>query len=104
MCIICFEDDANVTLRCKHAFHMKCIMKWWYLQDGDASCPMCRAQISDEELMFLTCQHFSNRWLTRYYQGEKAFQKFKLNIQKNLAENFTPFSMEDALDAPEFIP
>lgn len=104
MCSICFEDDASTTLRCKHAFHMKCIMKWWCLQDGEPSCPMCRGEIGDEELTFLTCQYFSNRWLTSYSRGDKVFQKFKLKIQKNIDENFTVFSMEGALDAPEFVP
>lgn len=46
-CSICCEDlDHNFTkTKCGHRFHFECILKW---TDKNLSCPMCRAEISDE--------------------------------------------------------
>ena len=50
MCAICQDEYANNditrSLRCKHAFHMKCIDQ--VLEKGD-TCPMCRMSVVPEE-------------------------------------------------------
>ena len=38
-CPICLESNCNVAIsKCKHAFHLKCIQKWFLKKQ---SCPLC---------------------------------------------------------------
>lgn len=44
-CSVCLSDIvSNISLKCKHAFCIKCIATWFSL--GKKTCPMCRAQIN----------------------------------------------------------
>lgn len=39
-CMICFEKVCKIyDLKCKHIFHMHCILKWLYQNN---TCPLCR--------------------------------------------------------------
>jgi hypothetical protein len=40
-CPICFEDDLNYALPCRHGFHDKCIARWLLTK---YACPVCRAK------------------------------------------------------------
>lgn len=47
-CSVCFEDIKsceNIKLNCGHIYHKKCIGEWMKL---NSSCPMCRAEITEE--------------------------------------------------------
>lgn len=58
ICAICFENVPSTNsaqakrLSCGHAFHFRCIIKW-YEQSDD--CPICRkSQIDDDLIIFKT--------------------------------------------------
>jgi len=38
-CTICFDDDTEIKLVCKHSFHVNCINQW--LKENE-TCPYCR--------------------------------------------------------------
>jgi len=51
-CTVCLEEDVTErkVLSCGHAFHPKCIIKWFTKSD---TCPTCRApQLDDEIIIF----------------------------------------------------
>lgn len=39
VCPICFNDNCNWSLPCKHCYHKNCIQKWFQF---NKSCPNCR--------------------------------------------------------------
>ena len=48
-CPICFEHLSLrpiITTRCKHTFHEDCLVGWCSAQQGQNSCPVCRADIT----------------------------------------------------------
>jgi hypothetical protein len=47
-CPICMAADVDCATRCKHVFHRRCIAKW--LDGGNHTCPLCRAEIAEHEL------------------------------------------------------
>jgi len=45
ICAVCHEglEDNVVTLECGHSFHATCAVRWFRTDEGQQSCPMCRA-------------------------------------------------------------
>jgi hypothetical protein len=48
-CPVCYETmkpkDVYLT-QCGHSFHKSCLQRWVSIQEGETSCPMCRAYIT----------------------------------------------------------
>lgn len=51
-CSICYEkiDEQMIILKCKHEYHVDCILKWFEQQKR---CPYCRCDHSTAKLMFV---------------------------------------------------
>ena len=49
---MCLEDVAKRSetkkLKCKHAFHTRCIMKWF---ETSIECPQCRMEQDDDPII-----------------------------------------------------
>lgn len=39
------------TLECAHKFHFGCVSEWLLRQNGQNSCPMCRATVASNVLL-----------------------------------------------------
>jgi hypothetical protein len=53
-CAICFEaiekaTTGQATLSCGHNFHIRCVVQWFYSQEGASSCPFCRHEVGEKE-------------------------------------------------------
>jgi hypothetical protein len=53
-CAICFEaiekaTTGQATLSCGHNFHIRCVVQWFYSQEGASSCPFCRHEVGAKE-------------------------------------------------------
>ena len=44
ICSICLDNGDLITLKCKHNFHEKCIVKW---MENNYNCPLCRMNYSN---------------------------------------------------------
>jgi hypothetical protein len=54
-CAICFEkfndpDNPDITLSCKHTFHINCINNTCKHVSGHCKCPLCRAKLTSVDL------------------------------------------------------
>ena len=56
-CVICQEDVTTRNtfstrrLKCGHAYHTTCLMNWLSTDGYDPTCPTCREDISDMDLV-----------------------------------------------------
>ena len=109
MCVICFDDEGihDGLLMCSHSFHMKCIMRWWITQQSlydTTSCPLCRHESDDDEIEFLRIRCATRMWLLNESKGlfKEWILKLKYTYIQRQQQNLP--TMEDLLDAEEFVP
>lgn len=108
MCSICYQDDNQYSIKisCGHHFHIYCIQKWWNTQNAEdicPSCPMCRFEPDDDEYEYLHTRHTAILYMR--YKNRKTNLKFNnwiIELKSHL--DWFETSMEEVLDAPEFIP
>ena len=56
-CVICQEvvttrnTFSTRRLKCGHAYHTQCLMSWLSTEDAQATCPTCREDLSDMDLV-----------------------------------------------------
>lgn len=84
-CSICYEQIAFVseqmTLPCKHAFHKKCVSKW-FTQNAKSTCPMCRTIVPTMKKPDLEVSlEFVN--ISRWYRVQPLFLQCAVDIRKN---------------------
>jgi len=79
------------------------MIKWWATQidtQGITSCPMCRFEPSNEEIMYFGLRAGARRYVKKISQGKNVLNEWCQKM-RSLA-SITP--MEEVLDAPEFYP
>ena len=42
VCPICYENEVNLSTKCKHSFCSNCLIKW---KEKNNTCPYCRSQL-----------------------------------------------------------
>jgi len=59
-CVICLDDEDKfecyVKLKCNHFFHIECLHEWICEQN---TCPLCRAEIIDKNIIY-QLQHMNS--------------------------------------------
>jgi len=70
-------EVATKLLICNHAFHSKCIKRWWYVGANWSNCPCCRAPIqfnnvSNSYTYLLISKKFHNAF--NYVEEEEDFE------------------------------
>lgn len=58
ICLLAFDEEKNKTLSCQHKFHTSCIDQWLI---QSSSCPLCRRNISANDLPDVNPLTFSQR-------------------------------------------
>jgi len=104
MCPICYnEKPINYTTPCGHSFHRRCLLEWWnvqYTTQGEISCPICKYQLSDDEIEHSRLCFLSKTWIKKMSLGEDKVRAWIEKVKR--ATQTTP--MKNVLDAPEFVP
>uniref|UniRef100_A0A670HYJ5 RING-type domain-containing protein n=1 Tax=Podarcis muralis TaxID=64176 RepID=A0A670HYJ5_PODMU len=59
ICSICLEyfQDPVIIPECGHNFCRSCLSQWWEKSEAEASCPQCREQIKQRNLIPNHCRH-----------------------------------------------
>lgn len=42
VCPICYENEVNLSTKCKHSFCNNCLTRW---KEKNSNCPYCRSQL-----------------------------------------------------------
>ena len=84
-CVICFEKVPSTNsarakrLTCGHAFHFRCIIKWYENSDD---CPICRKpQIKDDLIIFKNNVEESLR--RKYKKTINSYERELLRLRQN---------------------
>ena len=81
--------------------------KWWGIQfnisDGIISCPMCRAEPSNDDIEYITIRGWALSYTHKKGKGEEAFKAWSEEV-KTAWQQSRSTPMDQLLDAPEFQP
>jgi hypothetical protein len=85
-CSICWENVPSTNsgnhkrLKCGHAFHFQCIIKWFNTSD---CCPVCRkVQVNDPLIIFKN--EIENKMRKVYKDAIKSLEKENYILRRNM--------------------
>lgn len=85
-CEICFDTSCeikkqNFRLHCTHIFHKDCLKQ--HIDKNSGLCPMCRSELSDEEITQLTEESQQNSMEIQQQQNSMEIEQQQNSIQQN---------------------
>ncbi|NBS70927.1 hypothetical protein EBT31_18775 [bacterium] len=72
-CAVCLEEIRRNTakkLKCKHAFHNKCIMTWF---ETSIECPQCRMEQDDDPIIVFR-KHVEENMREKYREAIRSLE------------------------------